>query len=66
MEELTPKVGPNLSDSPETPPETAQVFGYDVASQFRAAPPPPNPNSPLAAGWLWVKRKHILKNGLTK
>jgi len=52
MEELTPKVGPNLSDSPETPPEAAHVFGYDVASQARTAPViKPNPNSPLAAGW---------------
>jgi len=51
MEELTPKVGPNLSDSPEIPPETAHVFGYDVASQARTAPViKPNPNSPLAAG----------------
>jgi hypothetical protein len=51
MEESTPKVGPNPSDTPETPPETAQVFGYDVASQASTTPVSrPNPASPLAAG----------------
>lgn len=51
-EELTPKVGPNPSDSPATPDPEANVFGYDVASQARVGSNPnkPNPNSPLAAG----------------
>ena len=51
-EELTPKVGPNLSDSPATPDPEANVFGYDVASQARVGSNPnkPNPNAPLAAG----------------
>lgn len=50
-EELESKTGPNESDAPVTPPETANVFGYDVASQAgttRASQP--NPASPLAAG----------------
>ena len=51
MEESTPKVGPNPSDTAGTPPETAQVFGYDVASQAATTPASkPNPVSPLAAG----------------
>jgi hypothetical protein len=51
-EELTPKLGPNLSDSPESPPEEAKVFGYNVAQQARTGNhvSKPNPNSPLAAG----------------
>lgn len=51
-EELNPKLGPNPSDSPETPPEEAKVFGYNVAQQARSGNyvSKPNPNSPLAAG----------------
>lgn len=51
-EELTPKLGPNASDSPETPPEEAKVFGYNVAQQAKTGNyvAKPNPNSPLAAG----------------
>lgn len=50
-EELTPKLGPNPADAPETPPAEAKVFGYDVASQPRNDfASKPNPNSPLAAG----------------
>jgi len=49
--ELTPKAGPNPADAPEAPPETAQVFGYDVASEAKKSfVPKSNPNSPLAAG----------------
>lgn len=51
MSDTTPKVGPNPSDAPEAPPETANVFGYDVASQpAQPRQPQANPNSPLAAG----------------
>lgn len=51
-EELTPKVGPNLADSPAPPSPETKIFGYDVASQARVGSNPnkPNPNSPLAAG----------------
>lgn len=50
-EETTPKIGPNEADAPAAAPETANVFGYDVASQARtSAPSAPNPTSPLAAG----------------
>jgi hypothetical protein len=50
-EELKPKVGPNLADSPDEVVGEAKVFGYDVASQSRTvAPSKPNPVSPLAAG----------------
>lgn len=49
--ESTPRVGPNPADAPEAPPETAQVFGYDVASESKKSyTPQANPNSPLAAG----------------
>ena len=49
--ELTSKTGPNPSDSPETPPADANVFGYDVASQAsNTRSSAPNPHSPLAAG----------------
>jgi hypothetical protein len=51
MTESTSKVGPNESDAPSEAPETAQVFGYDVAANARTvAPAKPNPASPLAAG----------------
>jgi hypothetical protein len=51
MEDITPKTGPNPSDSPTTPPEEAKIFGYDVASQAKTSPSTTtNPNSPLAAG----------------
>lgn len=51
MSETTPKVGPSVADAPENAPETAKVFGYDVASNARkVAPAKPNPASPLAAG----------------
>jgi hypothetical protein len=51
MEDTTPKVGPNEADAPVAAPETANVYGYDVASQAKTvAPSKPNPASPLAAG----------------
>jgi hypothetical protein len=51
MSETTPKVGPSEADAPATPPETANVFGYDVAANAgTVAPSKPNPASPLAAG----------------
>jgi len=51
MTESTPKLGPNPSDAPQSPPEDAKVFGYDVAQQARFTHiNKPNPNSPLAAG----------------
>ena len=51
MAETTPKVGPTAADAPEAAPETANVFGYNVASQAKTAPAQKaNPNSPLAAG----------------
>lgn len=52
MADVTPKNGPNPSDSPSTSPENSKVFGYDVASQARktASAPKVNPNSPLSAG----------------
>jgi hypothetical protein len=50
-EEVIPKVGPNASDAPESTPETANIFGYDVAANAgTVAPSKPNPASPLAAG----------------
>lgn len=50
-EELTPKIGPNEADAPAVPPENANVFGYDVASQAgTVSASQPNPASPLAAG----------------
>jgi hypothetical protein len=50
-EELIPKSGPNSADSPETPPEDAKIFGYNVAQQSKIdSINKPNPNSPLAAG----------------
>lgn len=50
-EEVITKVGPNASDAPESTPETANVFGYDVAAQSKTVTASqPNPASPLAAG----------------
>lgn len=50
-EVIVPKAGPNPADAPEAPPETAQVFGYNVASEAKKSfVPEANPNSPLAAG----------------
>jgi hypothetical protein len=50
-EEVISKIGPNESDSPTPAPETANVFGYDVASQAgTVTASQPNPSSPLAAG----------------
>lgn len=50
-DESTQKLGPNPADAPETPPENANVFGYNVASQTKTEfVTKPNPNSPLAAG----------------
>lgn len=50
-EEVISKIGPNESDSPAPAPETANVFGYDVASQAGSVrESKPNPASPLAAG----------------
>jgi hypothetical protein len=50
-EEVTPKVGPNLADSPVSTTEDTKTFSYDVASQAGTRrPAQPNPNSPLAAG----------------
>lgn len=50
-EELTPKTGPNAADAPEVTSESANVFGYDVASQSKTVTTQkPNPASPLAAG----------------
>jgi hypothetical protein len=51
MSETTPKVGPSEADAPAAAPETANVFGYDVAANAgTVAPSKPNPASPLAAG----------------
>jgi len=51
-EVIVPKSGPNLADAPEAPPENANVFGYNVASEAKKSfVPESNPNSPLAAGW---------------
>jgi hypothetical protein len=48
MSDSNPTVAPNAA--PETP-ETAKVFGYDVASQTKETPvQKPNQSSPLAAG----------------
>ena len=48
MSDSNPTAAPNAA--PETP-ETAKVFGYDVASQPKQAPvQKSNPTSPLAAG----------------
>jgi hypothetical protein len=48
MSDSTPTAAPNAA--PEAP-ETAKVFGYDVASQVKSTPvQKPNPTSPLAAG----------------
>jgi hypothetical protein len=48
MSDSNPTAAPNAA--PEAP-ETAKVFGYDVASQAQVVPvQKPNPNSPLAAG----------------
>lgn len=50
-EEITPKSGPNLADSPVPTPEDTKTFSYDVASQVGTRnPSQPNPSSPLAAG----------------
>lgn len=47
----SPKVGPTAADAPASAPETANVFGYNVAAQSRKAPAQKvNPKSPLAAG----------------
>lgn len=52
MSDLVEKTGPNEADSPSIPPEDANVFGYNVASEAsnRSVVSQPNPNSPLAAG----------------
>ena len=48
MSDSNPTAAPNAA--PETP-ETAKVFGYDVASQAQeTSVQKPNPSSPLAAG----------------
>lgn len=52
MSDLVERTGPNESDSPVTPPDDANVFGYNVAAEAanRSVVNQPNPNSPLAAG----------------
>lgn len=51
VEEVIPKIGPNESDAPTSAPETANVFGYDVAAQSgTVTASQANPASPLAAG----------------
>lgn len=51
MSDSSPKVGPSAADAPAAAPETAKVFGYDVAANAKTvAPAKPNPASPLAAG----------------